>query len=175
MENWNKFRKQRNSCAKLFRREKRNYYNNLDISLVTDNKKFWKTVKPSFSDKLQSKSKMVLIEDETIISNDVEVAETMNEFFITVTHYLGINEKSNYENATEGIIHPVDKAVHKFSNHPSTSILKIKDHYQNADSFNFQTVTPDAVDREVRNLNPKKLQHTKIFLLKFLNPILMYV
>ena len=154
VENWNKFRKQRNSCVKLFRREKRNYYNNLDISLVTDNKKFWKTVKPFFSDKLQSKSKIVLIEDETIISNDVEVAETMNEFFITATDSLGINENSNYENTTEGIIHPVDKAIHKFSNHPS--ILKIKDHYQNADSFNVQTVTPDAVDREVRNLNPKK-------------------
>ena len=26
VENWNKFRKQRNSCVKLFRREKRNYY-----------------------------------------------------------------------------------------------------------------------------------------------------
>ena len=42
-------------------------------------------MKPCFSDKLQFKSKIVLIEDETIISNDVEVAETMNEFFITVT------------------------------------------------------------------------------------------
>ena len=154
LENWNKFRKQRNSCVKLFRREKRNYYNNLDISLVTDNKKFWKTVKPFFSDKLQSKSKIVLIEDETIISNDVEVAETMNEFFVTVTDSLGIDENSNYENATEGIIDSVDKAVHKFSNHPS--ILKIKDHYQNVGSFYFQTVTPDAVDKEVRNLNPKK-------------------
>ena len=173
VENWNKFRKQRNSCVRLFRREKRNYYNNLDISLVTNNKKFWKSVKPFFSDKLQSKSKIVLIEDETIISNDVEVAETMNEFFITATDSLGINENSYYENTTEGIIHPVDKAIHKFSNHPS--ILNIKDHYQNADSFNFQTVTPDAVEKEIRNLNPIKLQHTKIFLLKFLNPSLMYV
>ena len=154
VENWNKFRKHRNSCVKLFRREKRNYYNNLNVSLVTDNKKFWKTVKPFFSDKLQSKSKIVLIEDETIISNDVEVAETMNEFFVTVTDSLGINENSNYENTTEGIIDPVDKAVHKFSNHPS--ILKIKDHYQNAGSFYFQKVPPDAVDKEVRNLTPKK-------------------
>ena len=78
----------------------------------------------------------------------------MNEFFMTATDSLGINENSNYENTTEGIIHPVDKDIHKFSNHPS--ILNIKDHYQNADSFNFQTVTPDAVDKEVRNLNPKK-------------------
>ena len=78
----------------------------------------------------------------------------MNEFFVTVTDSLGINENSNYENTTEGIIDPVDKAVHKFSNHPN--ILKIKDHYKNAGSFYFQKVTPDAVDKEVRNLNPKK-------------------
>ena len=154
VENWNKFRKQRNSCVELFRKEKRNYYSNLDISLITDNKKIWKPVTPFFSDKLLSKSKIVLIENETIISNDVEVAETMNEFFVTVTDSLGINENSNYENATEGIIDPVDRAVRKFSNHPS--ILKIKDHFQNSGSFYFQKVTPDAVDKEVRNLNPKK-------------------
>ena len=110
VENWNKFHKHQN-CVKLFRREKRNYYNNLDISLVTDNKKFWKTVKPFFSDKLQTNNNIVLIEDETIISNDVEVAETMNEFFVTVTDSLGINENSNYENTTEGITDPVDRAI----------------------------------------------------------------
>ena len=154
VENWKKFRKHRNSCIKVFRREKRNYYNNLDISLVTDNKKFWKTVKPFFSDKLQTNNKIVLIEDETIISNDVEVAETMNEFFITVTDSLGINENSNYESTTGGITDPVDEAVFKISNHPS--ILKIKDHCQNAGSFHFQKISLDAVDREVRDLNPKK-------------------
>ena len=151
----NRYSKDRNSCVKLFRREKRNYYNNLDISHVTDNKKFWKTVKPFFSDKLLTNDKIVLIDDETIISDDVEVAETMNEFFVTVTDSLGINENSDYENTTEGITDPVDKAVFKFSNHPS--ILKIKDHCQNVGSFHFQKViTPDAVDREVRDLNPKK-------------------
>ena len=51
VEHWNKFRKQRNSCVKSFRREKRNYYNNLDILLFTDNKKYWKIVKPFFSEK----------------------------------------------------------------------------------------------------------------------------
>ena len=119
-----------------FEGKKRKYYNNLEISLVTDNKKFCKTVNPFFSEKLQSNNKIVLIEDETIISNDVEVAETMNEFFVTVMDSLGINENSNYENATEGITDPIDKAVHKFSNHPS--ILKIKSHYQNTGSFIFR-------------------------------------
>ena len=95
VENWNKFRKHRNSCVKLFRREERNYYDNLDISLVTDNMKFWKTVKPFSLDKLQTNNKTVFIADETIISNDVEVAETKNEVFVIVTDSLGINENTN--------------------------------------------------------------------------------
>ena len=156
-ENWNKFRKQRNSCVKLFRKEKRNYYNNLDISHITDNKKFWKTVKPFFSDKSHSNNKIVLTEGEKIISNDVEVAETMNEFFVTVTDSLGINENSNNENATEGISDPVEKAVQKFANHPS--ILKIKGRYQNAGPFVFQKVTPDAVDKEIHFIHFKLFKH----------------
>ena len=91
-ENWNSFRKQRNPCVKSFQKVERNYYNNLDISLVKDNKKFWKTVKPFFSDKLQSLNKIILNKGERIIFNDTEVAETMNEFFATVTDSLGINE-----------------------------------------------------------------------------------
>ena len=38
----------------------------------------------------------------------------MYEFFVTGTDSLGINENSNYENATEGIMDPVEKAVQKF-------------------------------------------------------------
>ena len=154
VENWNNFRKQRNSCVKLFRKEKRNYYNNLDISLVTDNKKFWTTIKPFFSDKSQSQNKIVLTEGERIISNDVEVAETMNEFFVTVTDSLGINDNFSDENATDGITDPIEKAVIKFSNHPS--ILKIKGQFPTAGPFVFKKVAPDTVDEEVRNLNPKK-------------------
>ena len=119
-----------------FEKKKRNYHNNLDISHITDNKKFWKTVKPCFSDKLHSNNKIVLTEGEKIISNDVEVAKTMNEFFVTVSDSLGINENSNNENTSVGISDPVEKAVQKFAHHPS--ILKIKGHYQNAGPFVFK-------------------------------------
>ena len=78
----------------------------------------------------------------------------MNESLVSATDFLGMNENSGYENATEGITDPMNKVIHKLSNHPST--LKIKDHYQNAGSFHFQKVTPDAMDKEVRNLNPRK-------------------
>ena len=48
------YKKQRNFCVSLLRNTKRNYYNNLDLKLITDNKLFWKTIKPLFSDKTKA-------------------------------------------------------------------------------------------------------------------------
>ena len=123
-------------------------------NLVADNKKFWKTIKLFFFDKSQSQNKIVLTEGERIFSSDVEVVEKMNEIFVTVTDSLAINENLNDENATDGITDPVKQVAKQFSNHPS--ILKIIGHYQNDGPFAFQQVAPDAIDKEVTNLNPKK-------------------
>ena len=154
-EHWEAFRKQRNLCVKLFRTEKRNFYKKLNISDITDNKKFWKTVKPVLSDKGRSSSKITLIEDEKIISNDEEVAETLNNYFVTVTDSLGITENSDIISSTEGAPDPIEKARLKYSNHPS--IRKIRNFVQNADPFKFQKVSLEQMDNEIRRLNPKKV------------------
>ena len=49
-----KYTKQRNYCVSLLRKSKREYYSNLDVKNITDNKTFWKTVKPFLSDKVTS-------------------------------------------------------------------------------------------------------------------------
>ena len=49
--NRNSFKRYRNFCVSLLKKEKRNYYNNLDIKTFQDNKKFWQRVKPLFSEK----------------------------------------------------------------------------------------------------------------------------
>ena len=54
------YRKQRNYCVSLLREIKKNIYENLDPKLITDNKKFWKQVKPFFSDKTPNNSKITL-------------------------------------------------------------------------------------------------------------------
>ena len=45
------FVKQRNYCVSLLRNSKRNYYSSLNVKDITDNKKFWKTIKPLFYEK----------------------------------------------------------------------------------------------------------------------------
>ena len=47
-ENLRNYKKQKNFCSKLYKKEKRQYYNNLDLRKVTDNKLFWKTIKPLY-------------------------------------------------------------------------------------------------------------------------------
>ena len=56
----------------LFRKEKKLFYNNLGTNLVTDNRKFWKTVKPLFSEKHFSNNKIILLKGEEIISYEKE-------------------------------------------------------------------------------------------------------
>ena len=43
------YNKQRNYYTSLLRKEKQNYFENVDTSKISGNKMFWKTVKPMFS------------------------------------------------------------------------------------------------------------------------------
>ena len=64
VENWEKFRKLRNDCVKLTKKVKREYFQNLNIKSINDNKTFWKTVKPFFSDKGNTdQRKIILVEN----------------------------------------------------------------------------------------------------------------
>ena len=51
-ENSRLYEQQRNYCANSPTREKKNYFNNLDLKIFNDNKTFWQRVKPLFSDEM---------------------------------------------------------------------------------------------------------------------------
>ena len=42
---------------------KKDYYSNLDIKKVTDNKTFWKTIKPFLSDNIASTERITLTDN----------------------------------------------------------------------------------------------------------------
>ena len=77
-ENWIAFIKQRNFCVKLLRQSKKSYYSKLDPKVVSDNKKFWKTVKPLFSNKIHGTPCINLLENNVVVSDDTRVAEIFN-------------------------------------------------------------------------------------------------
>ena len=79
------YNKQLNYVVSLLRKENKDFYGNLDISKVTDNRAFWKIVKPKISDKVKIRSKITLVEDDKILSQDAEIAKTFNEYFINIS------------------------------------------------------------------------------------------
>ena len=86
------YRKQRNLCVTLLRKVKKQYFWNLEPKLITDNKKFWNSVKPLFSDKITVKEIINLTENGEILTSNTDKADTFNDYFSSVVKK-GYNEK----------------------------------------------------------------------------------
>ena len=148
------FRKQRNYTNKLIKREKRKYFKNLDTKNFTDNRKFWTTVQPLFSENGGGSEKITLVKDEKIISDDREVAETFNQFFKESVQSLNINENRLLQTDTGDLNDPVEIALKKFSNHPS--IKDIKEMVDKRSSFSFSKVNARDIETEIKALKTNK-------------------
>ena len=73
-KNLKSYKKPRNFCSKLYKKERKKYYEMLGLNNVTDNKQFWKTVKPFLSDKVTTFPKIFLVEKGEIISDESKAA-----------------------------------------------------------------------------------------------------
>ena len=69
-----KYRNQRNLVVKLNRKSRRDYFKSIQSKSIENDKKFWKTVKPLFTNKNPMSEKITLIDDGKILANDMEVA-----------------------------------------------------------------------------------------------------
>ena len=117
------YTKQRNYCVNLRRRVKRSYYNSLNINNITDNKKFWKSIKPCFSDNINSNEIITIVDKGEVITNKGKVANVLNNFFSNIVDLLEIPEHHEIINTSDHIEDNVEKAIVKYNRHPS--ILKI--------------------------------------------------
>ena len=125
----------------------------LDLGDLTDNRKFWKTVEPVFSNEIQTSSSVTLIEDGEVITDDAKIAEIFNHYFANITESLGISEDQSLLSQTTGINDPVEKAIKKYENHPS--IRKIKECCE-LNQFEFKPVTVNEIHLQIQKLNTNK-------------------
>ena len=87
------YTKQRNFYVSLLRKVKREYFINLNEKNITDNRKFWQTVKPFLYEKNKSRENITLVKNEDVISDDAEVANTLNNYFPNIVKNLKIPKK----------------------------------------------------------------------------------
>ena len=159
-----KYNKQRNICVSLVKKAKRNYYENLDLYDINDNKKFWATVKPLFSNKIKSADSIFLDESGEIIRNEVKVANVFNKYFVNMVPSMGITKNNNFLSTTDtsDTNDPLEKIIDKYKNHPS--ITCINKYMTNSElSFTFQLVTKNQISNLIKLFNDKKaVQSTDI-------------
>ena len=104
---------------------------------------FWKTIKPYLSKKASSsQNKVVLKENDQIISKENDVAETFNDFYINVAKDIGQN-------------YTFDK-----NNHPS--LYKITENCHAQTEFNFKSVDQKTVSKMISRFNVKATGGDKI-------------
>ena len=110
-------------------------------------------MKPFFSEKNSAKNKITLIEDETIISDDITVAKTMNNYFTNAVKDLQIKGFET-ENISDENIDNINRTILQFGKHPS--IIKIKENVKIGEKFSFSKTTLQNIEEKITNLNINK-------------------
>ena len=142
------YKRHRNYVVNLIRREKKKYFASIDTNKISDGKRFWKTIKPLFSDKNNVNEKITLIDDGCIIAEDSQIAVIMNNFFSNVKNLdiQGFIPENKITQNSDNIL----SILEKFKNHPS--ILKIKEKVQNPDKISLTQVCEKDIVTEINNL-----------------------
>ena len=110
------YKKQRNLCVTLLRKAKKQYFSNLEPKVITDNKKFWKSVKPLFSDKITVTKIIILIENGEVLNSDTDIVDTFNVYFSNVVQNLNTPRENSTLN-TDLSINPVLALVEKYKHY----------------------------------------------------------
>ena len=69
------YKKQRNFSFNLLKKAKKDHFANRDVNSLLDNRKFWKNVKPLFSNTVKTKTTIKLIENDEMIDNEIKIAK----------------------------------------------------------------------------------------------------
>ena len=87
-------------------------------------------------------------EVEKVISEDMEIAETFNEFFVNIVPSLKISPKENYETDVRNDDEPILNYINKFKNHLSIKIIKSRKKEEQTFTF----VSYEEVLNKIRKL-----------------------
>ena len=100
---------------------------------------------------MNTSEQITLVEDDNIITDELEIADIMVNVFTNVVDLLEIPE--NITDTTH-IDDKVTAALIKYNTHPS--IIKIKESNANLPIFKFNHTTVEVINDIIKNLNAKK-------------------
>ena len=138
--NWENYRKQRNYVTKLRKQSIKLYFYER-CSGGPKSKDFWPTIKPFLSSKAaKNSSDIILTENDCLLSDQTEVCNIINDFYINIAQEIGINNQSADSSAT----------------HPSIQAIKENSLKEGYDNFDFEPVSGSQVLKIINSLSSKK-------------------
>ena len=72
-KNWSDYKQQRNICLNLLKESKTHHFDNLNVKDLTENKRFWKTIKPFFTDETRNSNNIILTENYQTLREDEKI------------------------------------------------------------------------------------------------------
>lgn len=98
------------------------------------------------SDKVSGRSKIILRENDSIISDESSVADIFNKFYASI---------ANYKNDHDGLdVVDLPSAISKHSAHPSIEL--INENVSISSRFNFSPITPEIFEKQLKSIPSKK-------------------
>ena len=156
---------QRSFGKKLLKNTKKSYFENLDTKKITDNRSFWRTALPLFTQNSSKCEKINLIDDIRTISSNEELCETFNQFFSNVLPILNIPKPKSFPMASDNL-DPIMSVIKSFDKHPSIVNIKAKEFDF---TFHFRKLAVMKLKRLSGISTLKSLANKKIFPLRSLN------
>ena len=131
----------------LLRKTEKEYFENVNVKDINDNKKLWKTIKPFFSNKGLNTNKLMIIEKNNLISEEFVLANTINQYFNSITKQLNLKKSPQLKH--------LEDIINYYHNHISIEKIMSSNKTQ-SELFTFNLVSSDEMKREMLNLNNKK-------------------
>ena len=128
-EDWDNYKKQGNFCVNPFRHTKKDYFQKRDSKDLTD-KKFWKIIKPFFSNKALNSNKLILREKDVLITDVKALATLINKYFVNITADLDLKRDSNTLSDTSTSVSSILEIFHCHQ-----SSVKIQEDFNTLDNF----------------------------------------
>ena len=141
-----------------FEKSKREFYQNLSVENIYDNKKIWKVVKPLLPNDILPSEKITLVERTKILKNAKvnnkdnakETAKVLNNFFSTIIQNLKIPQYKEQYPISASISDPAMRTNVKYRAHPS--IIATKENCNSSTRLNFSFADKEDILKETKKI-----------------------
>ena len=155
-ESWEAFKRQRNKCVSIKRKNIRSHFTELAGKCGNcNNRKFWSEIKPFLANEHSGKGQnIVLSENEIVVRDSTQVAEILNNYFINIVE-INTGSKPHSLPCTEtGLIddRTIDEIIDRYSNHPSVTSIK-SNLTKNPQAFSFKLASSSDIEKIISKLS----------------------